>query len=505
MKRFYGASALALCAFGAPAYADVTPQQVWDDLEAYMQGFGYSVTATEAMDGSNLNLTDVVMSMQVPEEDIVAAFSMDSMTLTDQGDGTVAIDFPAVMPVTIKGTDGGDDVDVTINLGQEAMKLVVSGDPDNLTYDYSADKMTIALGKMMADGEEITRDMLRVDVEAGPISGQSTVLRAAGLQSISQTMAYGDITYDIAFNDPDSEDSGLLNGLLNGVTASGETVMPMDIDYSDPAAMFAAGFGVDVTMGHTGGRMDFSVTERSGATSGKTSSGGGSLTFAMSSDNMAYKLSGSDVSVDVTSPEIPMPISAQLAETGFSLNVPLKAADTPQDANIEVVLGGFEMAEMLWNIFDPAANLPRDPATIRVALDAEVTPFADLFDPEAMEKIEMEDGVPGELNSVSLRELVIDAVGAKIMGSGAFTFDNTDMESFDGLPRPEGKLDVSISGANGLLDQLIAMGLLADEDAMGARMMMGMFSVPGSEPDTATSEIVINAEGHILANGQRLK
>lgn len=505
MKRFYGVSALALCAFAAPAYADVTPQQVWDDLEAYMQGFGYSVTATEAMDGSNLTLSDVVMSMQVPDEEVTVAFNMDSMTMTDQGDGTVKIGFPAVMPVTIKGSDGGDDVDVTVNLGQEAMELVVSGEPDNLTYDYSADKMTMALGKMFADGEEITPDMLRMDVEAGPLSGKSTVTRADGQQSVSQIMDFGNITYDIAFNDPEGDDAGMLNGLLNGVTTAGGTVMPLDIDYSDPAAMFAAGFGVDVTIGHQGGRMDFSVTERSGVTSGKTSSGAGSLTFAMSSDSLTYNLSSTGFSVDLSSPEMPLPISAQMAETGFKLEMPLKAAETPQDASFEFVLGGFQMADMLWNIFDPASNLPRDPATIRLALDATVTPFADLFDPEAMETIAMSGGVPGELNSVSLRELLVEAVGGKIVGAGAFTLDNTDLETFDGMPRPEGKLELSVSGANALIDKLIAMGLLAEEDAMGARMMMGMFAVPGDAPDTVNSVVEVTAEGHVLANGQRLK
>ena len=62
-----------------------------------------------------------------------------------------------------------------------------------------------------------------------------------------------------------------------------------------------------------------------------------------------------------------------------------------------------------------------------------------------------------------------------------------------------------ISGANGLIDKLIAMGLLSQQDAMGARMMLGMFTVPGSEPDTQTSTIEVNEQGQILANGQRIK
>ncbi|SMX26871.1 hypothetical protein TRP8649_00969 [Pelagimonas phthalicica] len=505
MKRFSGVSALALCALTTPALADVTPQQVWDDLEAYMQGFGYSVTATEMADGGNLKVNDVVMSIPVPDIDGSVAFSMGTMDLTDQGDGTVLITFPADMPVMIKGTDGGDEIDVTINFTQEDMKLVVSGEPNNLTYDYTATKMAMSLGKMMADGMEITRDMLRADIVAGPISGKSTVLRAAGLQSVSQTFDYGNLTYDVAFNDPDNDDAALFNGALNGLTGSGETVMPEGVDYADPTALFEGGFGVDVTMGHQGGRLEFAVTERSGTTQGKTSSGSGSLTIAMSGDAMTYKVGGTDVKVDMSGPEIPLPVSAQMAETGFTLAAPLKPGDAPQDATLEVVLGGFQMADLLWNIFDPGAQLPRDPATIRVAMDAKVSPLVNFLNEDDVMKMEMEGSMPGELNEVTLRELVIDAVGGKITGSGAFTFDNTDLDSFDGLPRPEGKLDVAVSGANGLIDKLIGMGLLSEEDAMGGRMMLGMFTVPGAEPDTATSVIEVNAEGHVLANGQRLK
>ncbi|HKK96878.1 MAG TPA: DUF2125 domain-containing protein, partial [Marivita sp.] len=63
----------------------------------------------------------------------------------------------------------------------------------------------------------------------------------------------------------------------------------------------------------------------------------------------------------------------------------------------------------------------------------------------------------------------------------------------------------SVSGANALIDKLISMGVLTSEDAMGARMMMGMFAVPGDAPDSLNSTITINEQGHVLANGMRIQ
>ena len=95
--------------------------------------------------------------------------------------------------------------------------------------------------------------------------------------------------------------------------------------------------------------------------------------------------------------------------------------------------------------------------------------------------------------------------GHAVACNGAFTFDNSDLESFDGVPRPQGELKVEVSGINGVIDKMIEMGFVQEQDAMGARMMLGMFTVPGSEPDTASSVIEVNEQGHVLANGQRIK
>ena len=98
-----------------------------------------------------------------------------------------------------------------------------------------------------------------------------------------------------------------------------------------------------------------------------------------------------------------------------------------------------------------------------------------------------------------------DAVGIKLTGTGDFAFNNGDLESFGGFPAPSGEANFQLSGANTLIGKLIEMGLITESDAMGARMMMGMFAVPGEDEDTLTSKIEIAEDGQILANGQHIK
>ncbi len=43
---------------------------------------------------------------------------------------------------------------------------------------------------------------------------------------------------------------------------------------------------------------------------------------------------------------------------------------------------------------------------------------------------------------------------------GGLTFDNTDLTTFEGMPRPDGKVTINIKGVNKLVDNLIALGIL---------------------------------------------
>ncbi len=156
-------------------------------------------------------------------------------------------------------------------------------------------------------------------------------------------------------------------------------------------------------------------------------------------------------------------------------------------------------------MFDPTAQLPRDPARLSLDLTASVESFIDLLDVEALMALETSEEAPAMVHGLTLKDLALEMVGASLKGQGAFTFDNTDYDTFDGIPAPDGAIDLELSGANGLLDTLVAMGLLPEEQAMGARMMMGLFAVPGVGDDVLTSKIEVKPDGQILANGQRLQ
>ena len=49
-----------------------------------------------------------------------------------------------------------------------------------------------------------------------------------------------------------------------------------------------------------------------------------------------------------------------------------------------------------------------------------------------------------------------------------------DLQTFDGMPRPEGEASIVVSGLNSVFDQLIEAGLLQPDQLMPIRMGLGM-------------------------------
>ncbi|MBU2962578.1 DUF2125 domain-containing protein [Citreicella sp. C3M06] len=505
-KQGLAVAAMALC-LGHPALAEVSPEQVWQELEAYVTDMGYDLRASQSRAGGALRLSDVAIHMPFPEGDGEMTAQIGEMLLTPDG-GAVKVALPARFPITLTATPKPEEdieaVDMTIEVSLDAPEMTVSGDPGDTTWDYAFQRIGMALSELIVDDATVGRDAARAQASAGPVSGTSRMALADGLRKIDQQVSFGDLTWDLLGNDPDSANGGTLAGALTGLRSQTRASLPQG-DAQNMSALLGDGFDVAATLNWDSSQTAFAVTETGSETTGSTRSGVGAVEVAMGPQGLRYDLQSADMSIELSPPGMPFPLSAAMQSFEMKLEGPVGPAEAPQDIAIGLTLGELTLSEMIWAMIDPQAVLPRDPATLALDITGKVTPYMEMFDPAKLAELDSGNVKPGELNALTLNGLTLEAAGARLSGTGAFTFDNNDLESFDGFPAPEGTLVLALSGANGLLDKLMALGLVDETQAMGTRMMLGMFAVPGNAEDSLTSTIEINGRGQILANGQRIK
>lgn len=494
-----GATALACIFTATSSFADVTSQQVWDDWKSYMQDFGYTVEGNESRSGDTLTVSDLTMSINLPEEEGTVELTMPELSFTDQGDGTVSVGMPDQSTMAINAqSDEGESMNVVVAMNTTGMSTVVSGEPEDMTYSYTAASLALTLEEFDVEGE--APDDLQFTVTMDNLIGKSS-MKLGDMRDVAQNFAADRMTYELRIVDSAEDANVVAVGEVDGLSFEGEGVIPVGIDMEDPTAFFNAGFDMQGIFRQASSQSQLTALEDGQPVNFETSTGPGEVEIAFSKDGIAYVGGGDDISVNMVGGEIPFPISFEMEEVGYEFVMPLAASEEEQDFALGLTLGGLAVPDMLWNIFDPSAILPRDPATLSFDLNGKTRIFTDLMDPSVQDS----DDFPGELTALTLSDLVIEVGGAELTGTGDFTFDNSDLTSFDGMPKPEGAADFRLLGGNGLLDKLIQMGFVSDQDAMGARMMMGLFAVPGPAEDELNSRIEVNEAGHVLANGQRIK
>lgn len=505
LRSLIASASLVSFAFtGTAALADVTADQVWQDWKAYLATFGYEVSGDEQQSGNTLAISNIAMTVSVPDTSGFATLRMSRMDLTENDDGTVSIILPDTTPIAlVTEVEPGKTTTATMEFGQSDLDMTVSGTPDAMQYDYAADAISLVLNALDVDGETI--DIGAANMTLANIKGSSTSLDAGETRDVRQKMTAGPVTYELDFTDPTEGGHLALTGSFANTAFDSEVSLPPEIDNTDIAASLDAGFRFDSGMTYQDAGAAYRIEGDGDTLEGTSASASGSIRSAIGVDGLEYEAEGRDISVALTGSDLPFPVTFGMARSGVRMQMPVSQGEAAQDFAFAMDLGDFTLSDTIWSMFDPAGQLPRDPATIAFDLSGKGQLFVDLLNAEQMEDLGASGDTPGELQSLNLNSLVVAAAGAILTGDGAFTFDNSDLTSFGGMPAPEGAVDLKLVGGNGLLDRLIAMGFVPQEQAMTVRMMVGMFAVAGEGEDTLTSRIEVNEQGHVMANGQRLR
>jgi hypothetical protein len=507
-RAYLASTALTMSLLATSAAADLTSAEVWGDWRGYLEGMGYSVTATENASGDTLSVNDISIQMNGGPDIEEMVISMGSLQFVAADNGSVEVVMPTSLPIVIEITPKSTEraARMELNYTQAGHSMVVSGDLSSLVYDYSAETFGIALAALIVDGTEFNETNARFSLTGDALQSQTKV-SVAETRDYAQSIQWGNIAYDLFFKSPEGVEAMTVNSIAKGLVFSGTSTVPADgISATQDLGQFlAAGFAFDGSFTTQGTETKVEVISEEGTSKIKTGAASSTLAVAMGQDGIHYDVETTKVQVGAELAGLPFPLFAEMEKSGFELSVPLMKSDDAQDFALAFNMTDFTMSDIIWALFDPSSQLPRDPATIALGLSGKAKVLVDALAPEAVQDLVASGGTPGELEALKIDTLTINAVGASVDATGDLTFDNTDKTTLPGFPKPVGDININLAGANGLLDKLVAMGMLPSDQVMGARMMMGLFAVPGDAPDTLKSKIEFNEAGQILANGQRLK
>ncbi|MFN0115052.1 MAG: DUF2125 domain-containing protein [Paracoccaceae bacterium] len=490
--RLLAAAAFAALAFGGTAArADLTADQVWQSWSDYYSSLGQEITsAASERQGDTLVVSGVAMTAKMPTGSYSAAFG--DVRLRELGDGRVEISFAPEVPITLNNTaESGETVDMGMRMMQTGMSVVASGTPEALSYDVAAPDVRFGIDKMTVDGAEVP---MQATVAMTGGAGTHKVT-SGGARAVSSSFTADALSFDVAAKNPEGEGNFTAKGNMAGISGMSDATMPEGIDMTDMKAALAAGFGL--TSGLTFGSGSYSVdfNDAGKTMTANVEAGGGNLDIALSKAGLVYGGGGKAAKISVVASDLPFPVDLAYAETGFNLTMPLSQSDAAQPVAFLVKVIDLTVSEAIWGMIDAGNQLPHDPATVILDVSGMAKLMVDLFDPAVAES----PAPPGQIDQVTLNQLLVRLAGAELTGSGAVNVDNSA-----GMPAPVGAVDLQLTGGNKLLDTLASMGLIPPDQVMGAKMMLGLFAVPTGE-DVLTSKIEFKEDGGIYANGQRVQ
>ncbi len=498
--RNFAASAAVVLLLPVPAQAGLSALDVWNGIRSYVESAGQAVSVgSQSSEGTSLLLRDVKVSAEMPDGTFAA--TIDLLEFRERSDGTVDVTMSPDVPLSVLfQPPEGESLDLTMIFRQSGLSLVASGDPDSISFDYLAARFGLELDKMFVDGEAVD---LQAGVAFSDIDGRYELSKGEETR-YSSTSSVAEVTYEVKLKVPEEEGSFDLSGSVSGLQTSSAMTFPSDLDLSDPGALFAAGVVLGGQASGGASSMKAAVVDGEEEFEFESSSQGGRLTFSIDNGVLRYGGGAEGVSYKVRSPQIPVPeLSFDMAEVSAEMAMPMMKTEDFRDFGLALRIRELALDEMLWMMFDPGAALPRDPFSFVIGLSGKMRFLVDMADPQAVEAFQ--GNSPAEVESLAFDEFRLAGLGAEIGGNGSFTFDNSDTGTFGGLPAPEGGFRLELAGINGLLDRLVGMGLLPDDQAMGARMMLGLFARPAGGEDRMVSEIEVRPDGSIFANGQQLK
>lgn len=502
--RLLSTTSAAAMALATPSLADVTGPDVWATYTTLYESTGAQVFGEVTTTGAETVVVNPALLYRFPFGIATLRMSIPEIRLTDQSDGTVTFAYPDTFDLTVEVNvpDQGFGTGV-FSVSQTGFASIISGDPGAINVTYQVDQAAFALkdlsisteefdvqGQVIIDGYSGSSDIF-VGEDLVTVTGTQTVGKAD--LALAMTGLTGEVVTVTGENDPSSYVSEM------ALPVGGKSLFALSEALRDGAKLSVqseVGANTLNTVATQDGQTIYQEERVNGPTTTDLSIDATGFRVTAEAGESSFRVFGSD--------DIPFPLAGAVSGASVDVGFPLLPSEDPQEVILQLGMNDFTLDEEIWSLFDPAGELPRDPASFNLDIVANVISDIDWLDFSTLEDQLDQPIPPITPEQITINDLSLSAVGASAEGNAALTLDLTDMETFDGFPRPEGEAYLAVTGANGLIDRLTNMGLIGPEEAGMARLGMG-FIARSTGSDSFETAVEVNEAGEVYVNGQRMR
>ena len=495
--------------------------ELWQAWQEAAANAGAGLSAEESREGNKLVLRD--LRLDTGEDGGV--LQVEVVTLTNQADGSVAVVLPDTFPLVIEtpassGAAPGSGEKVVLSVSAPQLHLIVRGIHDRAEFEAAAPELQVSFDRFIParpveEGEghlalTLQNPMLRYSRDfAQQLRTIDSALSFDALEAAAAVSgrAEGDIVLSLLVGTSDISFSGAFPGSLSApAVAEGDTTPRMtERPLSDALKILADGFRVKSALNLGSLSLKSSQPGAEGEEPKAVDLTLGKTQISLSADETAagfdVLLGGLSLIAQGSLPDMPPEgLEVQLAEYHNAFRLGLNGLRGPQDWSSAFALRGFDVSPDLWTRLDPEAVFPREPLTAAVTLAGRYAVIPELLAPEGFAF----DRLPFAELSFDIRELALAGVGLQLTGEGGLSFDMGDLESWEGLPAPRGRILFNASGVYHFLETLSTLGRISREELQAFRAGLLVIAKAGEKPDSLRSELDFR-EGGFLLNGMKIR
>jgi hypothetical protein len=498
-------SAAALMIAASPVWAQVTADQVWDQIVAAYGRVGVDLTATVTRDGSAVVLTDIAGTWPLPMGFGALTMTVGDVTMAEAADGTVTAAFPpeSRMEMILDWQDGVDagQVVAAVDITTVNQQTIISGAPGDMIFATTADSYSANFADLSETGStafgDVDLPLVYVLVEG---VSNTTHITGTDMMTIAVTGVGARVVTDVGFAADDFSNKGVTEA-RDIVTELTLILPPGELDLLNLSGALRQGMLLSATASNGPSRSQ-SVTMIGTEVIQDQSASIGAANQTLTIDQSGISVFGtiSDYQVTVLMPGMPDNFSLQMEEVTSGLTFPLLATGAAQDASLSLSVRGVDPGPVLDLVFGTMAADFGGNADLTLQIDAQVTPRQDLLNIIPLVE-DLDSGkVAIEFNRIAVPVAQLSWEGAEADASGEMLLQFGGINSYDALPDPTLSAEYRLKGVGALIGRLADAGLLPQEQVFVIQGGLAMIGLPVGE-DEYQGSFSVDANGVATLNG----